>query len=161
MSTEGSFGSESRIGAGGKTLSKRLLYLPLAAYESSSHGGSDGGTTNNAVDPITTYLDNRKSLPISVQEKALVNFWHKVGVEYHQNQATVHDPKNNGNRPISLRDLEDRIRQRALTLVGGGINKSWSQNSSTVPQQKGDYQIRRQEEVSLSAAERKARIHSF
>ena len=126
MSADGSDGNASRSSSG-KTLSKRLLYLPLIAYELSSTSG-DG---NKSGDP-TTYLDNRKSLPSSVQEKALVNFWHKVGVEYHQNQATVRDPKNNGNRPISLRDLEDRIRQRALTLVGGGINSGWDTSAGAV-----------------------------
>lgn len=106
-----------------KTLSKRLMYLPLVAYELAISSGPGS-------DPAT-YLDNRKSLPASVQEKALVNFWHKVGVSYHRNQATVHDPKNNGNRPIPLRDLEDKIRQRALTLLGGGINSAWATTTST------------------------------
>ena len=98
-----------------KTLSRRQIYLPMIALDNSS------ATT----DP-QTYMASRTSLPSNIQESNLVEFWHKIGVTYHHVTATVHDPKNNGHKPVSLQELDSRIRQKALTLVGGGINSEWA-----------------------------------
>lgn len=95
------------------------MYLPLVAFDSK---------VNGKYDP-EAFMAARQNLPNSVQEKALIEFWHKVGVDYHRT-ATVKDPTNNGHRPISLSDMEERIRSRALTLIGGGINNSWGPSSN-------------------------------
>jgi RNase P/RNase MRP subunit p29 len=56
------------------------------------------------VDP-SAYMLNRKNVPSSIRESSLIQFLQSVG-------------------DLSTRDVEDRIKQRALTLVGGGINSS-------------------------------------
>lgn len=112
--------SKNDIRRASKTLSKRSVYLPLVAFEHKV----DGQYNPDA------YLATCKRLPTSVQEKALVDFWHKVGVDYHRN-ATVKDARNNGNKPISLSDMEERIRSRAMTLIGGGINTSWDNTTTS------------------------------
>ena len=96
--------------------------MPLAAYE------QQATTTTSSNDPAT-YFDNRKSLPSSIQEKRFIAFVHKVGVDYHRYRAVRGCPKNNGHRPLPLADLETRIQQRAMTLVGGGID--WSATKIT------------------------------
>jgi len=94
-----------------KTLSRNALYTPLRAYE------------QDQIDP-NTYMGTLKSIPISLKESSLSSFMHRVSEDYHRNRAKGPDPKNNGSRPISVSDMEDRLRQRAVTLVGGGINSS-------------------------------------
>ena len=122
---------------GNKTFSKNLLYMPLVAYDTKDgHGEPDPDA----------YMASRKSMPKSVVEKSLTEFWHKVGVDYHRNLATVHDSKNNGNRPSSLAEMEERIRQRVLVLIGGGINSTLTTNTQ-----------QRRNESTATAANRKTR----
>jgi hypothetical protein len=108
--------NDGRMSSTTKTLSRRQLYLPMIAYD-------------NSPDP-SGYMASRKSLPNSIQETSLVDFWHKIGVSYHQERATIHDPKNNGHKPLALPELDARIRQKAMTLVGGGINSGWDTTST-------------------------------
>jgi len=113
-----SFSSSISATSGGrKTLSKRLLYLPLAAYD-------DAATTRQDTTDVASYLDQRNSLPNGVMENALVTYWHRIGVEYHRNLASTKDPKSNGHKPVSLAEMEDTIRSRSITILGGGINAS-------------------------------------
>ncbi|CAB9496343.1 expressed unknown protein [Seminavis robusta] len=106
---------------GGKTLSRREIYLPMVAYDAAAQGKFDNPHA---------YMESSKKLPNSVHEKNFVEFWHRIGVEYHRHRARVHEPKNSGNKPLTLADMEEKIRQRALTLVGGGINTDWAATGS-------------------------------
>lgn len=83
------------------TLSRNALYTPLVAYEQT-----------NVVDP-STYMTTRKNVPSSLRESSLVDFIQSVSSQ-------------NTEKPLSTQHVEERIRQRALTLVGGGINSSMS-----------------------------------
>jgi RNase P/RNase MRP subunit p29 len=106
-STRSSFNNED----GGKTLSKNALYAPLVAYEQTE------------VEP-SNYMSTRSSIPKSLQVSSLVGCLQKVSYDYHRKTAKASDPKNNGSRPASVADFDERIRQKAVTLIGGGINAS-------------------------------------
>lgn len=95
-----------------KTLSKNALYTPLAAYEQTQ------------VDPSTYMTTQISAVPKSLKEHSLSVFLQKVSFEYHRNRATASDPKSNGSRPLSVGDVDDRIKRRAVTLIGGGVNSS-------------------------------------
>ena len=81
--------------ADGKILSRNELYAPLVAYEQTN------------VNP-SSYIMNLSSIPKSLQESALVSFLHKSSFEYHRNRAKAGDPKNNGSRPTSIFDVEEK-----------------------------------------------------
>ena len=99
-------------------LSKNELYTPMAGYD------------QDDVEP-SVYLGTKSSIPKSLQESALVQFYRNVSLDYHyQNPNIPSANSNNGNdyknagasRPIPLADVDDRIRQRTVTLLGGGIH---------------------------------------
>ena len=98
------------------TLSRNALYTPLMAFEQTN------------VDP-SSYMTTRKNIPSSLRESSLVDFIQTVS------ETTE--------KPLSFQAVEERIRQRALTLVGGGIN-----SSMTGQQSKRQRRRRRHEQVS-------------
>jgi RNase P/RNase MRP subunit p29 len=102
---------------GGKTLSKNALYAPLVAYE------------QNEVEP-SNYMSTRSSIPKSLQVSSLVGCLQKVSYDYHRKTAKASDPKNNGSRPASVADFDERIRQKAVTLIGGGVNAAVTSKST-------------------------------
>ncbi len=108
----------------GKTLSKNLTYAPLAAYQKSAIGARDQDSKKSSPAHPSQYMSNKKNVPTSLRESSLSSTLHFVSCDYHRNRATINDAKNNGSRPLGLPDVEDRIRQRAVTLVGGGMNSS-------------------------------------
>ena len=108
----------------GKTLSKNLMYAPLVAYQKSAIGASDEDTKKSSPTHPSQYMLYRKTVPTSLRESSLSSTLHFVSCDYHRNRATVNDAKNNGSRPLGLSEMEDRIRQKAVTLVGGGVNSS-------------------------------------
>ena len=99
--------SDSQI----NTLSKSSLYSPLAAYE------------QDQVHP-SQYLKNKKRAPDSIKESAMVELLVQVSQDVNRNRALTIG-KNNGGKALSQSEVDTRIRQRGLTLVGGGINKEW------------------------------------
>lgn len=109
----------------GKSLSKNLLYAPLVAYQKVAT--EDDESSNVQYHP-SQYMSNKSSVPKSIQESALVSMIHSMSCDYHRNLAGVGDAKNNGSRPLGLSDVEEKIRQRAVTLIGGGVNTSISIN---------------------------------
>jgi hypothetical protein len=96
-----------------KTLSKKGLYAPLSVYRDQEDSSSS---------------KKRKVAP-SLKDSALVDFLYTVGRD-HNRKATISVGKNNGCKPLSQNEVSDRIRQRALTLIGGGINTSISGEKS-------------------------------
>ena len=107
-------------------LSKNALYTPMAGYDQGD------------VDP-NQYLATKSSIPKSVQESSLVQFYRNVSLDYHYKNPKIPSTSNmNGNdykyagasRPIPLADVNDRIRQRTVTLLGGGIHTVATMSSS-------------------------------
>ena len=126
----------------GKSLSKNLLYTPLVAYKkilvSAEENFDDGGSSmsvNTDYHP-SHYMINKSSVPKSLQESSLMSILHSISCDYHRNRAGVNDAKNNGSRPLSLSDVEEKIRQRAVTLIGGGINTSIPVNKKALRSKK-------------------------
>ena len=125
---------------GGKSLSKNLLYAPLEAYHKAAcfqavGGDSDYSTSDSNFHP-SQYMSLKSSIPKSLQESSLVSLFHSISCNYHRNRAMANDAKNNGSRPLGLSDIEERIRQRAVTLVSGGINSSIKISNDTVKSKK-------------------------
>jgi hypothetical protein len=114
----------------GKTLSKNALYTPLNAYD------------QTAVEP-SNYMASQSAIPKYLQESSLVEFLRSVSVAYHRTYVSVKAAKNGGSRPLSLFDVNDRIRQRAVSLLGGGIHAAVKPNNSQAPRQ-GQTSSRRQ-----------------
>ena len=157
----------------GKSLSKNLLYTPLVAYHKAAAAAAAAASAAASVDDNdnddvnkrsnqhhpSQYMSMKSSVPKSLQEVSLVAFLHTVSCDYHRNgnnrsRSTTgfgggvsnNDAKNNGSRPLGKNDIEGRIRQRAVTLIGGGIN------SSIIPTNKTF-----QERTSLSSNNNKKR----
>jgi hypothetical protein len=119
-----SSGAKSKTGV----LSRTSLYTPLSSYTSQR-----GANTNNG--------NKKQNLSKQVQESSLTEFIATtVSSAYHlssesrnkssnSNQKvgsitvlSVKHARNTGNRPLHVGEINGRIRQRALTLVGGGYN---------------------------------------
>jgi hypothetical protein len=105
-----------------KTLSKKGLYAPLSVY-----GRDDVDVIN--VDGEASKAAKSRKLPSSLKDGALIDFLFQVGKE-HNRKANMLVGKNNGCKPVSQNEVNDRIRMRALTLIGGGINTSISASGS-------------------------------
>jgi len=74
--------------------------------------------------PISTIQDasrRNKPLPKSLQESALMDFLRQVSTNYHLN--TVPSEAKSG-RPLASSEMSNRIKSRALTLVGGGYHRT-------------------------------------
>jgi RNase P/RNase MRP subunit p29 len=118
--------------SGTGVLSRTSLYTPLSFYTSQR---ANNNNNNN----------KKQNIPKYVQESALVDFMAStVSTAYHlssdgrnnsnnSNQKvddgsvtvlSVKHARNTGNRPLNVGEFNSRIRQRALTLVGGGYNAS-------------------------------------
>lgn len=80
------------------SLSRNALYTPLIAYEQEKN------------DP-STFMASRKSIPNSLKESSLIDMLQTVSSRQEE-------------KPLSSQAIDERIRQRALTLVGGGITSS-------------------------------------
>lgn len=102
----------------GKILSKNILYAPLDAYNKVTANDDHDKKIGSIESLQSNYRKKKKS-----KEANLASFLHTVSCDYHRNRHR-NDAKNNGSRPLGLADIEDRIRQRAVTILGGGINSS-------------------------------------
>ena len=94
----------------GTTLSKAGLYAPLSV-------------SRRVDDP--NLLSKPRKLASLLKDGALVDFLVQVGIN-HNRRAAISVGKNNGSKPLSQNEVNDRVRMKALTLVGGGINLSIS-----------------------------------
>jgi hypothetical protein len=97
-------------------LSRTSLYTPLSFYTSQKQSAGN----NN----------NKKQIPKSVQDASLVEFMGtSVSTAYHYHNFQAKHARNTGNRPLTVAEINGRIRQRALTLVGGGYNSNNHHNN--------------------------------
>lgn len=101
------------------SLSRNSLYTPLIAYD------------QEKVDPSQYMTTARSSVPTSLRESSLVDFVQTVSAE-------------TSDKPLSTQAIEERMRQRALTLVGGGINSRMTCSSK----QRSHHQRRQHEQLS-------------
>mmetsp|Transcript_26462 Transcript_26462/g.39149 ORF Transcript_26462/g.39149 Transcript_26462/m.39149 type:complete len:258 (-) Transcript_26462:274-1047(-) len=90
----------------GQTLSKTGLYSPLSVISLDKN-------------------QSKKKNQYAGKDGALLDFIFQIGKDYHR-KASLRSGKNNGCKPISHSEVKDKISQRALTLIGGGINTSLS-----------------------------------
>jgi len=99
------------------------MYAPLVKYHKPTIGASshEPGSSSAWKDSDQTRFKRENVLS---NESSLVSVLHYVSCDYHRNCAKVNDAKNNGSRPLGLSDVEDRIRKRAVTLIGGDIDVS-------------------------------------
>jgi hypothetical protein len=74
-------------------------------------------------------------IPKNLQDESLISFYATLSKEYHHNVPRL-DGKNTSGRSLSAADVSGRIRQRALTLVGGGYNANPVSTSSMIAAKK-------------------------
>jgi len=101
------------------TLSKAALYVSLAAYN------------QTRIDNPADYMRQQSSTPKSIAEGSLIDFWERVSEAYHRGGspsggatglASPRISKNTAGRPLTQQEIGDKLKQRALTLVGGRFN---------------------------------------
>jgi hypothetical protein len=93
------------------------LYTTMAAYNNPQ-----------GLDP-SEYMKNQSSTPKSVQEASLTEFVARVSADFHRSplggrgrRRELGNFSNRGGRPLSVQDVDESLRHRAVTLVGGGFN---------------------------------------
>ena len=101
-------------------LSRMSLYTSMAAYNN-----------DRGLEP-SEFMRMQQSTPKSLREATLTEFVQRVSHDFHRS-LDVNFCKNTAGRPLSVPEIEDRLKQRALTLVGGGFNtpKPLSSSSKT------------------------------
>lgn len=95
----------------GRTLSKTGLYSPLAIINLEKN-------------------QSKKKNRSTGKDGALIDFIFQIGKDYHR-KAGLRLGKNNGCKAVSHSEVKEKISQRALTLIGGGINTSISKGVHT------------------------------
>ena len=105
---------KERISDPRTSVSKSGLYAALTLF---ANDGRDAKPSLSA-----------KKLATTLKDSTLVNFLAQVGV-YKNRKGSTSVCKNNGSRPLSQNDVSDRIRTKALVVLGGGINVSLSCDS--------------------------------
>lgn len=115
--------STSKSGTG--VLSRTSLYTPLSSYTSQQRANTNNNNNKKQKQP---------NIAKNVQESSLADFiattvssaYHLSSAGRNSNQKatvlSVKHARNTGNRPLNVGEINSRIRQRALTLVGGGYN---------------------------------------
>lgn len=90
------------------SLSKNALYAPLNTYLNGSK------------------RDNLHSVGSTLREKSLYHFLETVSAEFHSPDSSlgIKNGESNGGMGISARQVEQKLSQRALTLIKGGIKTS-------------------------------------
>lgn len=106
-------------------LSRTSLYTSMAAYNNTK-----------GIDP-SDFMRKQLSTPKSIQESTLTEMWRQVSGDFHRGTAasslgtgrrgggakSIGTFSNHGARPVTAQDIEETLRHRAITLVGGGYNK--------------------------------------
>ena len=76
------------------------------------------------------------NVPKELQEPTFVEFMQFVSHDYHRNNPRFisndtttttkkrFDAMNNGSKPLTIQEMDNRIKSRAVTLMGGGISKN-------------------------------------
>mmetsp|Transcript_1105 Transcript_1105/g.1337 ORF Transcript_1105/g.1337 Transcript_1105/m.1337 type:complete len:325 (-) Transcript_1105:153-1127(-) len=100
------------------TLSRNALYAPLNTYLRET---SVSSSKFNESQPVSHNL----------REKSLCTFLEKISVEYHNPASLLRKyGGNNGGQSLRSKQIEHKISQRALTLIGGGIGKAFVKSTS-------------------------------
>ena len=104
------------------SLSRNALYAPLIIYSKKQQQD-----TKKNVNVELQHINN------NVREKTLYNFLEKISVEYHSSTSLLRkDGGNNGGLPLRFRQMENKMSQRALTLIGGGCGNTFAKSTSAM-----------------------------
>lgn len=95
-------------------MSRASLYKSLASYNDAEDSERSSALTTSR----------------SQQDSSLIEFLQRVSDQYHRLLANPGDAKNTAGRPLSKLEITEKIRQRTLTLVGGGFNRKISSKTS-------------------------------
>lgn len=98
------------------SLSKNALYAPLNTYLNG------------------TKRDSNKAVNANLREKALYAFIETISAEYHSPNTSLglENGAHNGGLALNARQVEQKLSQRALTLIKGGISSSVVKSTSTM-----------------------------
>ena len=149
VSASGGGGSSTTPGT---TLSKESLYAPLTAYlpkKQAAAAAAASTTTPGDKDKMDGRVGRKSpapggikfhSIPRELREAALLDHLSAVSSAYHHptmsaslasgNRESRGMGRNNGGRSLPRRSYEDRLLQRSLVLVGGGLMTSSVAGSS-------------------------------
>lgn len=112
MATQKSQESSTNKAKISAVLSRGSVYAPLESYDYPSPDV-----------PLSS------SVAKKLQSNQLLQFYTNVSTHFHRTNARL-DCKNTAGRPLSATDINGRIHQRALTLVGGGYNNASTSNKT-------------------------------
>jgi hypothetical protein len=126
-------------------LSRSSLYTSMAAYNNTK-----------GIDP-SEYMRNQLATPKSIQESTLTEMWRQVSADFHRGTPSsasslgvrlgrgggggggaksIGTFSNHGARPVTAQDIDETLRHRAITLVGGGFHKKPSKTVTTSARQR-------------------------
>jgi len=141
----------SALAAAGSTLSKESLYAPLTTYISRATTANAADTSAQSAEasapgnrPTSTGSSSKRSrrskspppatsaykaIPSNIRESSLIDHLTAISATYHcpTSASTLLNGigaglgKNNGGQGLGRRAYEDRIKQRSLVLLGGGL----------------------------------------
>ena len=112
-----------------RTLSRDALYAPLSSYINDTEEITDG--TQNTNTPkrrsLGSYQTTGTKIPVSLRQSTLVDWIEKVSQHFHNSLFNSGSGKS-----LHKANIESRLLQRSLLLIGGGIhNPSNSSSMST------------------------------
>jgi RNase P/RNase MRP subunit p29 len=104
------------------SLSRNALYAPLSIYSKKQQQD-----TKKNINVELQHINN------NVREKTLYNFLEKISVEYHSSTSLLRkDGGNNGGLPLRFKQMENKMSQRALTLISGGCGNTFAKSTSVM-----------------------------
>ena len=168
--------SSSSFSRSGTTLSKESLYAPLTTYlpkkQAAATGTSDKNDGDGRKSPVAGSGIRFQSIPRELREAALLDHLSTISSAYHHptmSASLAADNRerttamaagmgrNNGGQSLPRRSYEDRLLQRSLVLVGGGLMTSSAVGSSGIIDGDGTETSVSRHVVDVSRAQRRKR----
>jgi hypothetical protein len=112
-----------------KYLSKTGLYAPLKVLYKSEEKSDN--LNSSSISTSRKQLTSQLLYTSSFKDHALIEFLHQIGKDYHQ-RVPISTGKNCGCRNLSQSDIQDRIKTKTLTLLGGGIHSTIHSKRTTI-----------------------------
>jgi RNase P/RNase MRP subunit p29 len=117
-----------------------ITFKKTSAMAATNNSSKLTSLSKNALyAPLNTYLNetkrnSSKAVNANLREKALYSFIESVSSEYHSPDTSLglENGANNGGLALNARQIEQKLSQRALTLIKGGINSSIVKSTSAM-----------------------------